>query len=87
MDPVVHKHCNDTLTPGANPNTVSLPVARGLMGALRVVRSYWVPTAEELKILNKTGCVAFTVMGQTHPPIRVDAVPLEFKSILDKHPR
>ena len=78
MDPIHHKNCNDYLSPGNNPNTVHLPIARGKMGVIPVVQSYWVPTKDELALLNSGGCVAFTAMGSTHPPIYMGVTPVEF---------
>lgn len=73
-----HPDCNAYLTApeGEDENVVRLPVTRGLVGTppiLKVVRSYWVPSEAELMLLNSGRyCIAFTVMGDTHAPIRLD---------------
>lgn len=73
-----HPDCNDTLTApvGEEDSVAHLPVTRGMVGnppISKVVRSYWVPTEAEL-ILLQTGryCVALTLMGTTHAPVRLD---------------
>lgn len=37
------------------------------------IRSYWTPTAEELKFLNEGGYVCLEVLGETMPPVIVTA--------------
>jgi hypothetical protein len=73
-----HPDCNDTLSPALGDEDVvaKLPVTRGKVGEpplIKVVRSYWVPTEAEL-ILLQTGryCVALTLLGETHAPVRLD---------------
>lgn len=73
-----HPDCNTKLKPaeGDEESVAVLPVTQGKVGPnheFDVTRSYWVPTEAEL-ILLSTGryCIALTVMGRTHPPIRMD---------------
>lgn len=73
-----HPDCNGTLTApkGEEDRVEALPVTRGLMGVCPVVRSYWVPSLDELNQLRSGEfCIAFTIVGQTHSPIRMDVVP------------
>ncbi len=80
MNFVHHAQCNATLT-SEEEGVKSLPVTRGKMGEVEVVRSYWRPTKEELKQLNKLGCVAMTMVGTTHAPVRLDVVPMQYAPI------
>lgn len=73
-----HPDCNTSLHAplGEEDSVASLPVTKGRVGTenqVQVVRSYWVPTEAEL-ILLSTGryCVALTVIGTTHAPVRID---------------
>lgn len=76
-----HPDCNGVLNPavGDEQHVVSLPVSRGTMDMgpipVSVVRSFWVLTTDELKMLMEgRGVVAATLVGRTHAPIRLDIV-------------
>lgn len=73
-----HPDCNTRLMApaGEEDSVAALPVTQGFVGPeknLPVTRSYWVPSEADL-ILLQTGryCIALTVMGATHAPVRVD---------------
>lgn len=73
-----HPDCNTTLQApeGQEDSVANLPVTQGRVGEerqIQVVRSYWVPTEAEMLLLS-TGryCVALTLIGTTHAPVRVD---------------
>lgn len=75
-----HPQCNTTLNPakGDEQSVEALPVCKGNMGVIPVVRSYWVPTdAELMLLLNGQHCIALSIVGHTHAPIRLDVVDAE----------
>jgi hypothetical protein len=75
MQFIHHPACNGTLTPanGDEGKVDSLPVCRGRMGVSGAVRSYWIPTEEEIKLMQSGPCcIVFTILGTTHAPIRAD---------------
>jgi hypothetical protein len=39
-----------------------------------LMTSVWLPTAEELEVLNKGGFVMLRVVGIAHPPVLVDVL-------------
>jgi hypothetical protein len=68
-----HRQCNSALVPaeGTEDNVLTLPVQRGTLRGVEVVRSFWQPSPDELKVLNQGGYVALTVHGSTHPPLNL----------------
>lgn len=83
-----HPQCNTTLNPavGDESSVAALPVCKGNMGIIPVVRSYWVPTQEEMQLLaSGQFCIALSIVGQTHAPIRLDVVDAEVSAHRIKH--
>jgi hypothetical protein len=39
--------------------------------------SEWAPSQEELKYLSEGGTIKLYVLGSNHPPVRIEAAPLE----------
>jgi hypothetical protein len=69
-----HPLCNTTLLPARGDEDVvdALHVQQGVMEGCSVTRSYWQPSPAELEVLKAGGCVVFTSLSLTHPPIRLD---------------
>ncbi len=36
-----------------------------------ILYSYWILTDNEIKRLNKGGCIVLSIMSHTHPPVRL----------------
>jgi len=68
-----HSKANRVLGAGSNPNTVDLAIRDEVQDGIRYVVSYWVPTTDELKLLNAGGSVALWIMGSAMPPAWVGA--------------
>lgn len=78
-----HKLCNTELLPPEGAKDVEpLFVTRGTMshgdGEVRVVRSYWKPSPEDLAELNKGGCITLTLIGDTHAPLFLGVAKTEY---------
>jgi hypothetical protein len=76
MNPHQHLSNNDVL--GAPPGVpidqcAALPITRVIFtpSGQHAVASYWLPTAEELQLLNAGQAVRLSVVGRTHPPVYV----------------
>jgi hypothetical protein len=53
----------------------ALAIARTETGGHPVMASYWVPTPDELVLLNAGAPVALWVIGQTMPPVTLTVEP------------
>lgn len=76
MRPIQHPSNNDVLGPPNGATSAScgaLPITRVLFepSALPAVVSYWLPSAEQLKLLNDGKPVWLSIWGRTHPPVSV----------------
>lgn len=73
MRPIQHKSNNAVLAPPADvPNSecVALPITRvAYDDKTLAIRSYWMPTKEELEALNHGEPVCFEIFQITHAPI------------------
>lgn len=82
MEPFRHRLCNsilgkpaqDHVAAGNKVNVDDLPVLQGLIGGMPVNQSYWRPTAAEVAKLNRDGCIAVTILGPTHAPIKLEVI-------------
>lgn len=74
MQHIVHPLCNATLHPAeGDEGTVDvLHVQQGSSDGVRCIRSFWKPSGDDLVALLQGGCVALTVLGSTHAPLRLD---------------
>ena len=68
MDPVRKTSSNLTLTA---PDCVDLP-ARHEDGA---ITTHWVPSDDERRLLARGAQVRLTILGDRHPPVRLDVDP------------
>jgi hypothetical protein len=72
MNSTQHSTCNRVLAPPkGDDNCRPLPVTDTDFYGVRTVCSFWLPTADELALLNTGKPVALFVMGSTHPPLYV----------------
>ena len=75
MNPTQHPSNNDLL--GAPPDASieecqALPITRvNYVGVAPAVVSFWLPTAEQLALLNAGRLVWLSVIGHTHPPLAI----------------
>lgn len=53
----------------------ALPITRAECNGIPVVGSYWMPSAEELALLNAGHPLALWVVGRTMPPVSVEVSP------------
>lgn len=62
---------------GKTPDVMDLPVTRFELGkGIPAVQSCWQLSDEELKEVNKTGKIYFSIYGNIHPPICISAEPI-----------
>jgi hypothetical protein len=60
--------------PGVSDNDCShLPIRDMSYGSFKGMQSAWIPTEEELKLLNNGGCVILTVFSRVHPMVSLHA--------------
>lgn len=83
MKALMFQEANLMLNPpeGYDPDTAevlisTLPVRRDEESG--TMSSYWMPSADELAILNNGGAIALIIHGQYHPPIALEAVPVDY---------
>lgn len=74
MKPHQHPSNNDVLAPppGASADECqALPITRVVFhpSGLPAVVSYWMPTPEQLQLLNEGKAVWLSAWGRTHPPV------------------
>lgn len=74
MNPIVVDRCNTVLR-GGSPDVQDLAVERAIQNDLPLVRSFWKPSEEELRLLNDGGSVMLEIWGVTHSPLWIEAVP------------
>lgn len=80
MNPIQHPSNNAVLGAPAGWDQTELPVAalaitRTVVDGVPAVVSFWKPTAEDLALLNAGGSVALCVLGQSMPPVSLEAMP------------
>lgn len=69
MDPIRHPSHNFVYR-GPTPEIGDLSCHRGSAEGMSLVTSHWVPTADELKILNEGGSVKLGIWGlEPIPPV------------------
>ena len=79
MRPTQHRSNNAVIGAPADTTQEELPCSALAVtrvtyeGGIPAIQSYWVPTAEELKILNNGGAVELSVIGYTMPPVALTA--------------
>ncbi len=72
MDPVYNTRCNLTLTA---PGCADLPAQLSGEEPNLMISTYWIPSAEEKALLVAGGRVKLTILGASHPPVRIDVDP------------
>lgn len=65
---------NKTATLGLDQSYRPLHIEHVTEDGFPMLRSLWWPNAEELEMLNNGGCVSLSILGMSHPPVRVDVV-------------
>lgn len=72
MDPVETPYCNKVLKgPADMPNCIDLPCTQTILDDYPVFQTFWMPTADELRMLREGKPVVLTVYGRAHPPVWV----------------
>lgn len=66
-----HTSNNRVLGAGNNPNCGALPITDTELNDVPAVASFWLPDADELKLLNEGKPVVLFICGHTHAPVYV----------------
>lgn len=76
MNHIKHPLCNDKLLPplGEEETVDTLYIQRGSSDGVMCVRSFWTLTPQELRCASQGGVVALSVLGRTHPPLRLEVM-------------
>ncbi len=76
MNSVKHRHANDTLLPPPNSTNVDpLSICRlEYSEGVRAVESCWELSDEDLERVIKNKRIYLVVLGDTHPPLRLDTM-------------
>ena len=80
MTPIKHPYCNHTLArpPGTTEEECGdLPIMRTEISGNPVVASFWIPDPDEVERIRQGGPILLTVVGHTHPPLSITALPPE----------
>lgn len=76
MNHFKHPLCNTTIGPakGDEDSVDVLHIQEGSFHGMRCRRSFWQPSAQELRCLAQGGPVVITMLGMSHPPITLEAI-------------